>query len=80
MAFFVVYEEKSTRRGRAAIPAIYVANQAYTSMADAEAGQREIAERSKQLGNPEPDFRIIEATTVSAALEQAGAPIPPRTC
>jgi hypothetical protein len=79
VAFFVIYEEQTGRRGRA-IPGMYVANSAFKSREDAEAKQREIADRAAKAGSEPPQFRIVEASTVQAALIEAGSPIPPRVC
>jgi len=79
LAFFVIYEEQTGRRGRA-IPGVYVANAPFATREAAEAKQREITERASKFGTPTPDFRIIEAPTVQAALVEAGSPIPPRAC
>jgi hypothetical protein len=80
MAFFVVYEDQGGRRGRALSHNLYVANEAYRTREEAEAGQREITDRAARTGTPELEFRIIEAPTVQDALTQAGSPIPPRMC
>jgi hypothetical protein len=80
LAFFLVYEEQSGRRGRALSHNLYVANQAYRTHEEAEAGQREITDRVALTGTPEPEFRIIEALTIQDALVEAGSPIPPRMC
>jgi hypothetical protein len=79
VAFFVVYEEQTGRRGRA-IPGVYVANAAFKTREEAEGKQREIADRAANAGTPAPEFRIVEASTVQAALVEAGSPIPPRVC
>jgi hypothetical protein len=80
VAFFVVYEEQSGRRGRALSHNLYVANQSSKTREEAEASQREIAERVARTGAAEPEFRIVEAPNVQDALAQAGSPIPPRIC
>ncbi len=80
MSFFVLYRDQSQRGGRAPSQSLYCANQSFTTREAAEAAQREIAERARAQGAPEPEFSIVEASNVKEALAQAGSPIPPRVC
>ncbi len=80
MAFFVLYREQTGRGGRAPAPALFCANQAYATREAAEGGQREVESRATVLGNPVPEFSIVEAVNIKEALAQAGSPIPPRVC
>jgi len=80
MAFFVLYREQTQRGSRAPTQALFCANQAFSTREAAEAAQRQIAERASAMGNPAPEFSLVEALNVKEALAQAGSPIPPRVC